>query len=134
MPQRLRSTRKPNRNGATTVEFAIILPIVLFTFFGLWEYARLEMIRQAAATACYDAARRGTLPGASSPAMDTAAQRILDIYMVDGATVTTSVTAEESVCEVSVPINQNTWMALYVLPNRNIESECTFNRELFLIQ
>lgn len=126
-----KTKQKKDRRGVTATEYAIVFPIILFTFFGLWEYARLEMIRQATATACYDAAREGTLPGATPTVMDAAAQRILDIYDIDGSTITSSVTNELSQCQITVPIDDNTWLAFYVLNNRNITSECEFNRELF---
>lgn len=113
------------------MEYAIVFPIILFTFFGLWEYARVEMIRQAAATASYDAARRGTLPGATSVAMQDAASNILDIYQVDGSIINASVTADISSCTITVPLDENTWMAFFVLPSRNVVSECEFSRELF---
>lgn len=119
------------RKGATAVEFALVLPIVFFMFFGLWEYARLEMIRQATSTACYDGARNGTLPGATTDAMEAAAKNILDIYMIDGATINAGITDDRSSCEIIVPIDENTWLAYFVMPNRNIQSECDFNRELF---
>lgn len=120
-----------NRRGVTAVEFAIVFPIILFTFFGLWEYARLEMIRQATATACYDGARRGTLPGATSAGMSSAAQRILDIYSVDGAVVTASVTDDIAHCDISVPLDENAWITQFVVANRFVTSECEFNRERF---
>ena len=131
MSARIRSMKQRARRGATAVEFALVLPIVFFAFFGLWEYARLEMIRQATATACYDGAREGTLPGSTTAEMQAAAQRILDIYLISGATIEPQITDRRASCEITIPVDENTWLAYFVLPNRNIESRCDFNRELF---
>ena len=125
--------RRPanDRKGATMVEFALVLPILFSLFFGLWEYSRIEMIQQAANTACYEAARTGTLPGATPEMMTAAADRVLQIYLVKGSAISPTLDDEFSGCEVVVPVDENTWFAYFVLPNRSISAECEFLREIF---
>jgi len=119
------------RKGATMIEFALVLPIIFSLFFGLWEYSRIEMMQQAADTACYEAARTGTLPGATAEMMTSAANRVLDIYLVDGSIVSPMLDDEFSRCEIVVPVDENTWFAYFVIPDRSIVTECQFLREIF---
>lgn len=126
-------TRRPaaDRRGSTSVEFAFVLPIILGLFLGLWEYARIEMIRNATSAACFEGAREGTLLGADTDSMDAAAQNVLDIYGLDGSVISTTVNDHECTCDISVPLSENTWVAFYVLPNRHVTASCEFSRELF---
>ena len=59
-------TMRHRRRGVTTVEFALVLPI-LFTFFiGMIEFTRLSNLRHAADNAAYEAARCVVVPGATT--------------------------------------------------------------------
>ena len=63
MTQRRLTARK--RTGATTVEFAITVPILFSLLFTAFEFSRMNVIRQTAVNAAYEGARRGIVPGAS---------------------------------------------------------------------
>ena len=58
--------KQNNRQGASVVELAFVLPIILLFFFSAWEWSRVEMIKQVAETASFEAARLGKIPGMSN--------------------------------------------------------------------
>lgn len=110
------------RQGTTAVELSIVLPVIFLLFFGFWEWSRVEMIRQAATTASFEAARRGTLPSATTAEMETVAQNVLSTYFVNGAVVTPAIDTANSRSEVtiSVPLNQNLWIGAHVFDEQNV--------------
>src|SRR4051812_11308365 len=75
------------RCGATLVEFAICLPVLLVMVFGSIELCRLNMLRHGATQAAYEAARRGIVPGATTTQVRTVASDLLDALLVSGYTV-----------------------------------------------
>ena len=67
---------KRNERGTAIVEFAIILPLVLFLFFVIAEFAILLYDQQVITNASRDGARAGTRLTSSTPPYLTAAQII----------------------------------------------------------
>lgn len=53
------------RTGALTVEFALILPLLLLCLFAFFEISRASMIRHATEASAYEGARAGIVPGAT---------------------------------------------------------------------
>ena len=105
-----RSRRSRNqRRGSVAVEVAVVAPFIFLIVFGLMEWARFEMIRQAAATAAFNAAREGTIPGATSAEIESSATAILDVYFVSSAVVTGDISGTESSVSISIPMSQNSW-------------------------
>ena len=66
------------RSGATTVEFAIVVPITLTMFLGAIELTRMNFIRQTAANAAYEGARKAIVPGNTVQDAQTEALRLLN--------------------------------------------------------
>ena len=85
---------KNNRRGTTAVEFSLVLPLLLTIVFGLLEWGRFEMCRQASSTAAFNAARLGAIPGSSSADAEARAAAILDNYFINGASVTANLTSD----------------------------------------
>lgn len=103
-------TGKPaNRRGVTAVEFAFVAPFIFFLFFGFWEWSRVEMIRQTSTTACFEAARRGTLPSATPAQMSQVADRVLSTYTVQNYIFSSSIdtAGRQSTATVTVPLDDN---------------------------
>ena len=99
--------RKQSRRGAVTVEFALAFPILLFTIFTGIEFARVNMIRNTIENAAYEGARTGIVPGATSTECEAAAQEIIDLIGVVGATPVASAIEDDSTTitvTVSVPL------------------------------
>ncbi len=63
-----------NRRGATAVEFALIMPFFLAMLLGLIEFGRGMWIRNTMQYAVEEAARYGSISGASSGDVSTYAQ------------------------------------------------------------
>jgi Flp pilus assembly protein TadG len=83
-----------NRRGATAVEFALILPFFLSMIFGLIEFGRAMWIRNTMQYAVEEAARYGSISGASSADISTYAQG--KVLVIDPSTITFDVTVGAS--------------------------------------
>ena len=107
----MRDCSKATRKGASSVEFAFVAPVIFLLFFGFWEWSRVEMIRQACATASFEAARHGTLPSSTPASMKTVADQVLSTYSVGASTVSTTINSgtNKSLASIAVPLDQNTW-------------------------
>ena len=122
------------RCGATTVEFALCLPVLfLFTFAAL-EFSRVNMIRQSVENATYEGCRRGIVPGATVQDVRDATQEVLDTILAQNAqisilpTVITKDTPEVSVT-IAVPINSNSWVAPLFFNGKTVAGTMTLQRE-----
>ena len=118
---------KTNRRGTTAVEFSLVLPLLLTIVFGLLEWGRFEMCRQASSTAAFNAARLGAIPGSSSADAEARAAAILDNYFINGASVTANLTSDGATVLVSVPMDQNSLALMRFFGNVTIEREFTLN-------
>ncbi len=78
---------KNMRSGVATVEFAMTAPILFLMLYAALELGHANMVYNAVEAACYEGARVGIVPGASALECQTAAQRILDLSNIQGATV-----------------------------------------------
>jgi Flp pilus assembly protein TadG len=77
-----------NRAGSVTVEFAMVAPIFFVILFGSIEFARVHMIQSAVENACFEGARRGIVPGATSAICKSYTEALLDMAKVKNHTVT----------------------------------------------
>ena len=50
------SRREHGRHGATTVELALVLPVLFIIVFGSFEFSRLNMLKHLAEVAAYEGA------------------------------------------------------------------------------
>lgn len=118
------------RTGLVSVEMALVVPIILTTFFGLWEWSRVEMIRHVSQNACFEGVRMGTLPGYSESAVETKVESILDTYLIKDGTANANINLATGVCEVSViiPLNGNLTIGNGFFKNK------TFHYEMRLVQ
>ena len=55
---------KSSRSGAVLVEFALVLPVIMFTFACMVEISRVMLLQHTADTAAYEGARSAMVPGA----------------------------------------------------------------------
>lgn len=132
--QRLSKTRC-SRRGALTVEVALILPI-LFTFiFGGLEFINLNMMRNGLENACFEGARRGTLPGATAAAVQAEAQLVIDAIGIKSATITVSpttitTTTTSITVSISAPIASNLLTTgIFPITATTMTKSCTLRRE-----
>lgn len=75
------------RRGATVVEFAVVAPVFFILVFGLIEFSRMVMCHQVLTSAAREAARAGTVPGATSSDVTQRGNDILTAGAVMGASL-----------------------------------------------
>lgn len=126
--------KRAARRGATLVEFALVLPLIMLFFTASIEFFRLNQIRHVADNAAYEACRHVMVPGANQQEAIDRAQAMLRIVGIRNAQVTINPsTIAESTTEVTVtvgvPTQGNTWIFPQFAGNRVIGSSSTLVTE-----
>ncbi|MGC3967926.1 MAG: TadE/TadG family type IV pilus assembly protein [Pirellulales bacterium] len=122
------------RRGTTTVEFAIVCPLVFTFFFAAIEFARSNQILNTTSNAAYQGCRASIIPGATSATVTAEAKKYLDAGLISSATITvnpstiTNTTTAVTVT-VSVPLNSNTWIGQTFTAGKTVTRSCTLTRE-----
>jgi len=122
------------RTGTTTVEFALICPVMFAVFFASVELGRANQVLNATANAAYQGCRRAIIPGATTATVQAAAQNMLDAGLIKKATITinpatiTNSTTTVTVT-VSVPMNDNSWIGQTFTKGSVVTRACTLTRE-----
>ena len=134
MPKTRRSA-KTQRRGAVTVEAAVAIPILFLFVFAQIEFARANMVRHALRTAAFEGCRAGIVLGTTEVDVETAAQQSLDAVGLKQYTVTVTPSAitpetQQVTVTVTVPINENSWIAPLFLDGVILENSMTMEREL----
>lgn len=118
------------RSGATTVEFAVVLPIIFLLFLGSIEITRLNFLRHTAANAAYEAARTSIVPGATPQNGAQAATQLLEtVGAAKGVGVDVTSTLDSVQATVTIPVNQNSWGLGRFTKGMNLVQSCTLRRE-----
>jgi Flp pilus assembly protein TadG len=131
-----------DRRGATSVEFALCLPIVVLVFFGIIDFCRFFFCQYANDQAAYEACRIAIVPGAQIAAVQTRATTYLNNCGISGATVTVEPRDNANVVQtainrqtksvavtVSFPFSNAAWVTPQFFVNRTVTSTCTLNHE-----
>lgn len=95
------------RQGAATVEFALVATVLFLLVFGGIEITRISMLQHTVDHAAYTAARDAIIPGADTAAVKRTAEEHLAAIGVTGATVRVSpdpIAEDTSAVEVTVSI------------------------------
>jgi len=105
-------------------------------FTAAFEFARANMLRQTADNAAYEGARRAIVPGASANDAESLARKMLAIVGTKGADIVVDPeTIEDDTPEVkvtvTVPLNENAFIAPLFLQDREIVSSMTMSREKY---
>jgi Flp pilus assembly protein TadG len=118
------------RRGAVTVEFAMVLPVILMMFLGSIEMASLQYARHSMGYAAYEAARKGSIPGCTVEMSRAAAiQQLALVGLDDGAEVIVNQDALTVSTEVRVPSSKFAWGPVGYLLNITVVERCTLVRE-----
>ena len=126
-----RQSRKHNRAGATTVEFAFVLPVILVMFLGAIEITRLNFLRQTALNAAYEGARACIVPGAAPADGQAEAMRLLTAVSAHrGATVNVAMQQSLVNVTITIPISQNSWGLGRFATNANIVRNFSLKKEM----
>lgn len=96
---------KSNRDGATTVEFALVAPVVLLLFFALVELMIFNTAVHAMNHAAYEAARSGMLPGATKADCEEKAKSLIGRIGYENLKVEVSPDDLSEATEVTVKVS-----------------------------
>lgn len=124
----------PKRSGVTAVEFAMTAPLLFLLLYAALELGHANMTFNAVEAACYEGARVGIVPGAKASECQAAAERILTISKIRGASVTVTPanlnTSTQSVqVRVTVPYAQTAIIAPTFTRLLTINRQCELVRE-----
>ena len=123
-----------DRKGTYTVEFAIVLPIILLMAFASIEFARVSNVRYALHSASYEAARVVVVPGATADEAEARANEILRRHGLRLTDITVNpATIDESTSEVTVSIDaemrNNAWSLINFTGDTTLSSDTTLLTE-----
>jgi Flp pilus assembly protein TadG len=125
-------SRTQQRRGALTVEFCMVVPIIFFLFLGSLEVTAVNIVRQSAGNAAYEAARKAVIPGGTASDAQTTAMQMLTILNAHrGATVTVTESLEKVSVSITVPAAQNSWGMSRFVSDINVTETCTLSRDKF---
>lgn len=127
---------KRSRQGAVTVEFALVAPLFFLLLFSALEFMRAQNVIHTADNAAYEGARRGIVPGSSAANVRATSESILRTVGIRSATITiTPPTIEIDTrtvqVDVDVPMNANGFLNPVLFRNRTVKSTMTMTREEF---
>lgn len=135
----MRTSRQPatrsNRRAVTSVEFAMVAPLLFLFFFAQLEFSRANMLRHSLRTACYEGCREGIVVGATTEDIEIATEHILKAiglkeYTVRVTPAVINNKTRDVTVFVSVPIAENSWYPPFFLQGVTLENQMTMEREL----
>jgi Flp pilus assembly protein TadG len=131
--QRKRPPQK--RRGATAVEFAVCLPVLLAFVFGILEFSRVTQLQQSARLAAFEGARAGISLDAATSDVQSAVNRVMSAMSI--ANYTTTITPTQlaySSTSISVTValdpTKNAWFTWFVKSSNTISANVTLLREV----
>ena len=124
-----------DRRGATSVEFALCLPILLAFVFGILEFSRVTQLQQSARLAAFEGARAGISLNAATTDVQTAVDRVMSAVSIGhySTTITPNpLTYTSSSVKVSVSLDptQNAWFTWFVKSSNTVKADVTLLREV----
>ena len=126
--------RKQARRGAVAVEFALTAPLLFMMLFAALELGHANMVFNVAEAAAFEGAREAILPGATAGEASAAAQRLLGISRVRGASISVNpsnlaIDSDTVTVSISIPYSQNTVVPPFFTRGIVINRSCQLTRE-----
>ncbi|MCA9265023.1 MAG: pilus assembly protein [Planctomycetales bacterium] len=123
-----------NRRGVSTLELAVLIPVLAIAAFVAIEYGQLRMTQQTMDNAAYEAARHAIVPGASAGEAKVVAEEILHSVGIDQAKIRVSpdpISEETSAVsvQITVPAEETGWVTPQFLHGNNLETTATLAAE-----
>ena len=123
-----------SRRGATAVEFALVAPIFFMVLIASIEISRLNVIRNTADHAAYEAARTGLVPGGTADEAVAAANQLLSVIGTRGAqiVITPAVLTDETreiQVDIAIPFNRNALLVPRFIHNGVVSASSTLRTE-----
>ena len=125
------------RIGATTVEMALVTPLMFLFMFAGMEFSRANMIRNVIDNAAFEGARQGIVPGAAAADCIAAAEQQLDIVRINDYTVavnppTIDQNTTEVTVTVSIPLSTNALPMSRFIGTNTLVRQVTLQREIIV--
>lgn len=122
------------RRGVTTVEFAIVAPIVFLFFFAAFEFCRASMIRHTADNAVYESCRLGMLPGTTIAEIRDQANQVLSTAGITTAQIDIQpprmeLDTPQLTVAITVPLDDNSFVPPNFFGGKSITRSLTLRRE-----
>jgi len=132
---RHKTPKRSVRQGATAVEFALVVPIVFLVLFSAFDLLSAFSVYSAADQGLYLAVRKGTLPGAGDQQLleeiEAEVQRLnLEIEKMDIG-VNQFENADFVEVAVSIPLEKTSWLAPMFIRDKAINMKYSRPRERF---
>ena len=113
--------RLVSRTGASSVEFALVFPIILTFFIGMIVLTQAFVLKDMTQHAAYEGTRQGIVLNATAEDAQAAAAEFMQMMGMRGVEVATepaqfSNSTREVAITVSVPMNENAWIAAPFMP------------------
>lgn len=129
-----RSSADKTRTGATIVEFALVVPLVLMLAFAAIEFARVVMIRHSVDNAVYESARLAIVPGGTAADARNETQRLFSVigitdFLVEVVPPVLAPETPDVTVRVTVPLDSNSYFPQQFFAGRTIRRELTMRRE-----
>lgn len=127
---------RPDRSGATVVEFAVVAPIFFVLLFAGMEFAILGTIRSTAHNAAYEGARKLVIPGAVASEGIAEVKRIMAVVGVSTLTVTVTPTVitedtKSVTVDIRIPYDSNAVFVPYFTSGLTIQAAITLKTERY---
>ena len=122
--------RKSSRNGATTVEFAVVAPVIFLMFLGCLEMSNLNFVPNMANDAAFQVARRAIIPGADVDAAISDSKDVMGVAGIKQVKIATSETTDEFSVTVSVPMDANTWGLSRFVSGKSVVHKCVLSKQV----
>lgn len=125
------------RRGATLVEFAVVLPLLLAILMGIVEFGWVFMVRQTLTNAAREGCRTAVLKASTEEDVATRVREVMDPLGYEEGTVwsfdATPITNETQTVTVTAPIEHISITGGYVLSGDDytISGTCTMRKEGF---
>lgn len=129
-----RIPRRPNRDGVTVVEFAIIANVLFLCIFTCIEFNRVNMVRNMAQDAAYFAARTVMVQGATVAEAEAEVDRLMGSLISSGYETHVSEfdnDSNEVVVRVDVDLNAVALFTPMFFKNKTISSTARLSAERF---
>ena len=125
---------KRNRNGAFTVEFALVASLFFSVLLGSFEFARLYFARHSLDQASYEAARVGIIQGATPEKVKARATQVLSAMGVSPKSITVSPlvftdTTETVTVSIECDVSANSWIPSRFFTDPVIRASTTLDHE-----
>lgn len=132
-----RHTRRPNRTGTTSVEFAFIAPVLFLIVFGSIEITRMSLLLNLAQDACYDAARHAIVEGSNTSEAVAKAQSVLSLFATQNAQISInngagiSADQRDLTVTITIPMRDNAFVLKQFYTGRFITASITMRMERY---